>query len=68
MPSLTLNYTAAEGQRIATAVGHKFGLGRDATQAEIKAVIINDLAKLVSDEEAVIANQAIVTQPPIAPT
>jgi hypothetical protein len=59
MPSMTLNYTAGEGQRFAAALGKAQNLKdtqeppqpRDATAAECKAFVIGRMKQLVIDIE-----------------
>jgi capsule polysaccharide export protein KpsE/RkpR len=73
MPSLTITYTAQEGQRVATAYGHlndwrdENGEPRDATAAEVKQALINVLRGWVRQSEHQKAQQEIVIEP-INPT
>jgi len=48
----TITTTAPEDARIATAFGKYLGLGRDATQAEVKAAIIVWVKGVVFNAEA----------------
>lgn len=64
MPSLTINYSAQEGQRVATALGRLQGLRngngpRDATEAEVKTALINIMRGWVHQHERQAAEQAI---------
>jgi hypothetical protein len=73
MPSLTINYTAQEGQRVATAYAHindwrdANGDPRDATAAEVKQALINVMRGWVQQSETQKARQEIVIAP-IDPT
>ena len=64
MPSTTLNYTAAEGQRIAAAVGIGNGLTdasgnpRSGTLQECKDQLIALLRQYVRQQEQAVAMQA----------
>jgi hypothetical protein len=64
MPSLTINYTAQEGQRVATALGRLQGLRdangpRAATEAEVKKSLIGTMRGWVDQSEREIAQQSI---------
>lgn len=57
MPSITLTLDAANASRVASAVGRVQGLfdgngtPRDATLAEVKAYITDQLRRIVRDQE-----------------
>lgn len=57
MPSLTINYTVQEGQRVAAAYGHlndwrdENDVLRDATAAEIKQALISVMRGWVRQSE-----------------
>ena len=59
MPSLTITYTAQEGQRVAAALGKLRGLGRSATEGEVKTALIGTMRGWVHDAEGEEARQAI---------
>lgn len=64
MPSLTITYSAQEGQRVAAAFGKIQGLvngsgPRNATEAEIKAALIGTMRGWVHQAEHETAAQAI---------
>ena len=65
MPTLTINTTAAQAQRVSVAYGRLLNLRtpdksaqRDATGAEIKAAIIGEIKSVVLNYERDIAMQA----------
>lgn len=68
MPSMTITTSAADAQRLATAIGAKLGLGRDATGAEIKAETVAYLVSIVRSQEAQAASAAAAASQTIAPT
>lgn len=75
MPSTTINYTAAEGARIAYAVGRQKNLKnpdetpRDATAQECKNFVIERLREFVrSVEQQEAAQTATAAVQPIEPT
>lgn len=79
MPSITLNYSAADGQRFAAALGKAQSLmdsqtppqPRPATAAECKAFVIGRMAQLVIDIEGrdlTAAAVAAVVVPPLVVT
>ncbi len=47
MASTTFTYTAGQGARMATAYGKELGLGQDASAAQIKAEIWNQVRAVV---------------------
>ena len=51
MPTLTIDFTAPVATRLETAYGSFLGLGRDATQAEIKADLIEHMKRVVKGQE-----------------
>jgi hypothetical protein len=67
MPSTTLNFTANQAQRISVAVGANFNPPRNATEAEVKAVLVAHLKGLVHSYEtqqaAIAAADAVVPMP-----
>ena len=58
MAVMTITTTAAQAQRVATAIGVRLRLGRDATQAEVKAEVIEFLRQVVINTEAQTAAKA----------
>lgn len=77
MPSMTITYTASEGQRIAAALGKAHSLvdeggqPRSATAAEVKTFVIARIKQLVVDIEGrdlTAAAIAAVVVPPLEPT
>ena len=73
MPTSTITYTVAEGQRIASAFGRRLklvdggGLPRPATEPEVRAALIAVLKDVVLSEERRV-KQAAITDDPFAPT
>lgn len=73
MASITINTSAADAQRIVAAFGAYLGLKdangapRDATVAEFKAAVIDDIKAVVRAQEQ-IAAQATANPTPIGPT
>jgi len=61
MPTLTINTTAAQATRVASAFGKRLNLGRDATNAEVKQQVIEFLKDAVWDQEHRDAVEAVVT-------
>lgn len=59
MPTTTLTYTAAQGQRMAAAFGKYLGLGRNATEAEIKAWLIRQVRTIVLSQERAAAEAQV---------
>jgi hypothetical protein len=67
MATTTINTTGAEDSRLVVAFGTFLNLGRNATQAEIKAALVAWLTSVVNDQEYQAAKKAIVVTN-IAPT
>lgn len=67
MPSMTITTTAPQAQRLVTAFGDRLALGRDATEAEIKAWTIAQLREVVRSYERKVAVATAVDAIP-APT
>lgn len=67
MASTTINTTVGEDARIVIAFGKYLNLGRNATQAEIKAALIQWLTGVVNDQEFQ-AQKAAISVTNIAPT
>jgi len=67
MPSLTITTTAEQASRLASAYGAKLGLGRDATQAEVKAALIAEMKSVVRSYEAERAHRSVVIPADIEP-
>lgn len=67
MATTTINTTAGEDSRIVVAFGTFLNLGRNATQAEVKAAMVAWLTAVVNDQEFQAARKAIVVTN-IAPT
>ena len=55
MPILSINLTATQAQRMATALGAVMGLGRDATPEEARQYWIGEMRRLVKDVEQRVA-------------
>ena len=51
MPTISLTFDASNATRIATAFGALLGLGRDATQAEVKAYLVTHMRDVVRERE-----------------
>jgi hypothetical protein len=67
MATTTINTTAAEDSRLVVAFGTFLNLGRNATQAEIKAALVAWLTSVVNEQEYQAAKKAIAITN-IAPT
>ena len=63
MAVLTITTTAAQAQRVATAFGSRLSLGRDATNAEVKAEVINMVRAIVLGYESDQAKAALADTP-----
>lgn len=59
MPTLTIDLTAAQANRLTAAFGKAHGLGRDATNAEVRQYVIDFLKAVVVDKERSAAIDAI---------
>jgi hypothetical protein len=68
MPTLSITYTAAEGNRIAAAYGDKLDLAQPATQAQVKAALVAEVKSVVRGYEAQQAHAAVVVATDIEPT
>ncbi len=76
MPTLTINTTAAQAQRVSVAFGRQLNLRtpdksaeRDATAAEVKSAVIDHIRQTVLSHERDVATQAASDGvPPIDPT
>ena len=66
MPSLTVTLTTAQAQRVATAFGRYWNLGRDATAAEVKEYLIRQLKGVVAQQERGAQEAAIIVPALIA--
>ena len=51
MPTVSLTTDATQAARLAAAMGALLGLGRDATQAEVKAYLVAHLRDIVRERE-----------------
>jgi hypothetical protein len=51
MPTLSIDFTVPQAQRMATAVGGVMRLGRDATPAEVKQYWVDEMKRLVKNVE-----------------
>jgi hypothetical protein len=51
MPTLTITTTVAQANRVASAFGKALGLGRDATEAEVKQEVIRLMRSVVIARE-----------------
>ena len=73
MPQITIDVTAQQAARLTAAFGKQFNLRdengdmRDATQAEIKKHLVDNLKSIVHTQEHKDAEQAIVV-PEFGPT
>lgn len=67
MATTTINTTGAEDARVVAAFGTYLRLGRNATQAEVKAAIIQWVTGVVNDQETQAQRAALVVTN-IAPT
>ena len=67
MAILTITTTAAHAGRVSVAFGTELGLGRNATNAEVKAKVIEYIKGVVFAQEDIATKAAIVT-PQITPT
>ncbi len=74
MPTLTINTTAGQASRAASAVGVELGLRgsdgaqRDATPAEVKDWLIRQMRKLVHAHEIKVAQAALQSPSAFDPT
>lgn len=59
MATLSIDFTAPQAQRMATALGTVLRLGRDATPAEVKQYWVDEMKRLVKNVERETAAQAI---------
>lgn len=67
MATTTINTTAAEDTRISVSFGTFLNLGRNATQAEVKAALVAWLTSVVNAQEYEAQRRAIAVTN-IAPT
>lgn len=51
MPTLSIDFTAPQAQRMATAIGGVLRLARDATPAEVKQYWVDEMKRLVKNVE-----------------
>ena len=58
MPTLSITTTIEDAQRVASAVGYQLGLGRDATQAEVKGFVITNIRTLILNYERMMKEEA----------
>lgn len=63
MPTMSITTTAPQASRVAAAFGNKLGLGRNATEAEIKAATIDFLRAVTLNYEYEQARAAISSTP-----
>lgn len=69
MGSLTITTTAAEDRRIVDAFGKELGLGRNATGAECKALIIQrGIREIVNRQEDAAGKAAVPAPAALDPT
>ena len=69
MATLTITTTAAQASRISVAYGAVNGLGRDATAAEVKQFVIEEIKRVVIGYEKNVASEAAESAvPDITPT
>lgn len=68
MATTTINTTAGEDTRLVTAFGALLRLGRNATQAEIKAWLVQQMTNVVIQQEQLAAVAALSPATPIAPS
>lgn len=60
MATISITLDATQSQRVATAFGRVYGLGRDATLAEVKGYIVTYIKGVVTDTEKSAQVSAIV--------
>ena len=63
MGSFTITTTAPQDARLVDAYGKYLNLGRNATGAEVKANIIESIKQIVHDQEYIVLEAAITTDP-----
>lgn len=68
MATTTINTTAGEDARLVAAFGTYLRLGRNATQAEIKAWLVQQMTNVVIEQERLAAAAALTAASPIAPS
>lgn len=68
MASVTINTTAGEDARLAPAFGALLHLGGNATTAQVKAWLVQQMQNVVAQYEYQQQQAAIVQNTPIAPT
>lgn len=59
MPTITIDLTAPQSQRVGAAFGKAYNLGRDATASEVRQFLINYMKAVVTDKERSAAIDAI---------
>ena len=67
MPDFTVTLTAAQAQRVATAFGRYWNLGRPATAAEVKQYLIRQMRGIVITQERA-TQESVITVPDFVPT
>lgn len=68
MPTATITYSAAVGQRLAKACQRRAGLPSPATDAEVKRQIMEQAAKWIEEDERLTdyeSQQARLPAPPV---
>lgn len=68
MPTLSITVTAEQAARIAEAYGANYIPPRDATMAEVKTALIEELKRVVRNHERDKAHRAAVIPADIEPT
>lgn len=63
MPTLTITTTGPQAARIAAAYGAVLGLGRNATEPEVKAEVIRHLRAVVISQEQQTAIRQLTDTP-----
>ena len=68
MPITTITTTLDHAQRIAAAYGDKLNLPGAATEAQIKAALIDEIKSVVRGYEAKLAHSTVTLSPDVEPT
>jgi hypothetical protein len=63
MPTLSIDFTVPQAQRMATAIGGVMRLGRDATPAEVKQYWVDEMKRLVKNVEFEASARQITNTP-----
>lgn len=63
MPTLSIDFTPPQAQRMATAIGGVLRLGRDATLVEIRQYWVDEMKRLVKNVEFETSTRQITHTP-----